>query len=82
VLFLVLFGVASPCIQTLVEKVKKGKRRKVCPMPLLSSAQGAIKRTTFNPKANDRAHALSARVSHIALAGRSVYRFNLAPWDF
>jgi hypothetical protein len=63
VLFLVLFGAAGPCIETSVERVKKGKRREVCSLPLRSSAQDAIERTAFDPKANDQAHALLASVS-------------------
>jgi hypothetical protein len=53
VLFLVLSGVVGPCIQSSVERVKKGKRKEVCSLPLRSSAQGAIERTAFDPKAYD-----------------------------
>jgi hypothetical protein len=69
----VYFGVACPFIQTSVEMVKKGKRIEVM-FPAF-----ALERTTIEPKERDRAHALSAHVSCIALAAIT---FILAPWNF
>jgi hypothetical protein len=58
---------------------KRAKEVKLCSLPLRSSAQRAIKRTVLEPKAYDRAHASSTRVSRFALAAIASI---LAPWNF
>jgi hypothetical protein len=69
----VYFGVAGPCIQTSVEMVKKGERIEVI------FPASALKCTVIEPKERDRAHALSARISRVAL---TAITFILAPWNF
>jgi hypothetical protein len=54
---------AGPYGQTLVEKVKKGKRREVCSLTLRSSALPTIEHTTGDRKAYDQTQAMSTRVS-------------------
>jgi hypothetical protein len=66
-------GVAGPCIQTMVTRVKKGKRS----VNLFPAS--VLKRTTLEPKEHDRVHALSARVSRVALAAIAS---RLASWKF
>ena len=52
---LVYFGIAGSYSETLVERVKKGKRIEVCSLPLRSSAGGAIERAALDRSAHDRA---------------------------
>jgi hypothetical protein len=56
-----------------LQRVKKGKRSEVL-FPAI-----AIERTALEPKAYDRAHASSARVSRIALAAIASI---LVLWNF
>jgi hypothetical protein len=53
----VSFDVVGPYGKTSAERVKKGKRRKVCFLPLRSTAQGAIKRNALEPSVHDQAQA-------------------------
>jgi hypothetical protein len=57
----VFYGVAGLCIQTMVANDEKGKRSEVL-FPAIT-----LERTMLEPMAYDRAHALSACVSCVAL---------------
>ena len=45
---LVYFGVAGPYSETSIKRVKKGKRREVCSLPLHLSARSALERNAHD----------------------------------
>ena len=51
------FGVVGHYGETSAKRVKKEKRREVCPLPLRSSAGGAIERIVLERSAHDQAQA-------------------------